>query len=200
MKYAVHTREFTHTIKAAGSDVYISTEGARVWLNDMTVLPAHNTVIYRLLWETGHMDCPDDNWLIGTHPTITKVVLATSGSGHTLKVRLLRSTEPLNIFPAVSAEKSATSSRMLLREPSRWGSSASLLLVTRRAPRPLYASRRPRTSFWMRSARWRTCFRSLTLVPIGRYYSVHAYLHPPRLIIVISTVRCATSSICHAKI
>ncbi|PIL33411.1 hypothetical protein GSI_04033 [Ganoderma sinense ZZ0214-1] len=102
LKCAVHSGGFTRKIKPLNSDVHISTprtvatdgdDGLRIPKSALNGLRASLARIYpdlgrkpfsstRLCWYT---DSPDDNWIIGTHPSITNLVLATSGSGHAFK-------------------------------------------------------------------------------------------------------------------
>ncbi|KAI1785219.1 FAD dependent oxidoreductase [Ganoderma leucocontextum] len=103
IKCAIHSGGFVQKVKAANSDVlYISTprtvtsdgdDGLRIPKSALKALRANLVRIYpdignkpfygtRLCWYT---DSPDDNWVIGAHPDVANVVLATSGSGHAFK-------------------------------------------------------------------------------------------------------------------
>ncbi|PIL33413.1 hypothetical protein GSI_04035 [Ganoderma sinense ZZ0214-1] len=102
VKCAIHSGGFVRKIKSANLDVYISTprtvasdgeDGLRIPRTALKSLRDSLVRIYpdigskpfcgtRLCWYT---DSPDDNWVIGAHPDIANLVLATSGSGHAFK-------------------------------------------------------------------------------------------------------------------
>ncbi|TBU41966.1 FAD dependent oxidoreductase [Dichomitus squalens] len=102
VKCAIHSGGFVQKIKIANSDVYVSTprtvtsdgvDGLRIPRAALKALRTNLARIYpeigskpffgtRLCWYT---DSADDNWVIGAHPEIENVFLATSGCGHAFK-------------------------------------------------------------------------------------------------------------------
>ncbi|KAM5542918.1 hypothetical protein V8D89_003302 [Ganoderma adspersum] len=102
VKCAIHSGGFIRKVKPVNSDVHISTprtvtsdseDGLRIPKIALKALRENLVRIYpdigskpffgtRLCWYT---DSPDDNWVIGSHPDINNLVLATSGSGHAFK-------------------------------------------------------------------------------------------------------------------
>ncbi|KAI0753075.1 FAD dependent oxidoreductase [Daedaleopsis nitida] len=105
VKCAIHSGGFVQKIRAAKSDIYVSTprtvtsdgdDGLRIPRSSVQKIRTELRRIYpdlaqkpfsgtRLCWYT---DSPNDDWVIGAHPDVPNLFLATSGSGHAYKFLL----------------------------------------------------------------------------------------------------------------
>ncbi|OBZ69672.1 L-pipecolate oxidase [Grifola frondosa] len=102
VKMAIHASGYTQMLPADGSTSPISTprtiqshgeQGLRIPRSALKELRQELAKVYpelaakpfswtRLCWYT---DSPDDDWVIGPHPSDPKIMLATAGSGHAYK-------------------------------------------------------------------------------------------------------------------